>query len=499
MTTSQEKIEQTLTPSKPYKPHVIFRLLPTLTLVALTGWWSVVGRIPTSVIGQSILIRPRSIISFQPRGTGGQILEIRIKPGDLVKVGQVIAVLDFPDLQEQLRNQQEELAEYEAENLAITNAQTIRSNLQQQTLQLESVSLPQQVAANVKEIEANQTKLIAVKKQSKAYQERIAQLDDFIDLTQRRFQAYTDLVAEGAVAPLSFQIVNSENQLQQSQNERTNLYAQLENLSSVEEELASANINLNAQNENLRAQLEKLRTDSANLRLTDLQANVQRQNTIDNLKRDIDNLKAKIAKDSLVISAYNGTVVTVSGNAGEYIQVGTALGTLRVNNSETVDNENKPMTTAYAFFTPEDANRIRQGMVGKVTPHLLTNRRFGGVREEYGAIPSKVTAVSSKTVTVQEVASIVDDSELADALVQNPVPYTIPDNGRAQNLPVVQVELELRQNPNNPSGYEWTQSEGPDTQIVEGALGEVRVTVQERSLMSYGIASLRWITGIYKR
>ena len=36
MTTSQEKIEQTLTPSKPYKPHVIFRLLPTLTLVALT-------------------------------------------------------------------------------------------------------------------------------------------------------------------------------------------------------------------------------------------------------------------------------------------------------------------------------------------------------------------------------------------------------------------------------------------------------------------------------
>ncbi|NQZ64524.1 hypothetical protein [Crocosphaera watsonii] len=35
MTTSQEKIEQTLTPSKPYKPHVIFRLLPTLTLVQL--------------------------------------------------------------------------------------------------------------------------------------------------------------------------------------------------------------------------------------------------------------------------------------------------------------------------------------------------------------------------------------------------------------------------------------------------------------------------------
>ena len=494
----QEESKETLTPSKPSKPHLIFRLLPTLTLVGLTGWWSVVGRIPIRVIGQSILIQPRSIISFQPRGSGGQILEIRVKPGDRVKVGQVIAVLDLPDLQEQLRNQQEELAEYEAENLAITNAQTIRSNLQQQTLQLESVSIPRQLEANLKEIEANQTKRIAVEKQRQAYEERIVQLDEFIALTQRRFKAYNELVEEGAVAPLSWQIVNSENQLQQSQNERTNLYAQLENLSSVEEELDSTNINLKAQNENLRAQLEKLRTDSANLKLTDLQANVQRQNTIDNLKRDIDNLKAKIAKDSLVISAYNGTVLTVSGNAGEYIQVGTSLGTLRVDNPDTLDEDNKPTVTAYAFFTPEDANRIRQGMTAEVTPHLLTNRRFGGVREEYGAIPSTVTAVSSKTVTVQEVASIVGDSELANALVQNPVPYTIPDNGRAQNLPVVQVELELSQNPDNPSGYEWTQSEGPDTQIVKGALGEVRVTVQERSLISYAMASLRWITGIYR-
>ncbi|MGK7944478.1 MAG: biotin/lipoyl-binding protein, partial [Microcystaceae cyanobacterium] len=361
MTSSEPKTQQTdnlkeskesLTSSNPSKPHLIFRLLPTLTLIGLTGWWAVVGRIPTRVIGQSILIQPRSIISFQPRGSGGQILEIRIKPGERVKVGQVIAVLDLPDLREQLRNQQEKLAQYEAENQAITNAQIIRSNLQQQTLQLESVSIPQQLEANLKEIEANQIKLIAVEKQRQAYQERIIQLDEFIALSQRRFQAYNDLVAEGVVAPLSWQITNSENQLQQSQNERTNLYAQLENLSSVEEELASANINLKAQNEDLRAQLEKLRTDSANLQLTDLQATVQRQNTIDNLKRDIDNLKATIAKDSLVISSYNGTVITVSGNAGEYIQVGTALGTLRVDNPDTLDQENKPIVTAYAFFTP---------------------------------------------------------------------------------------------------------------------------------------------------
>ncbi len=475
----------------PLKIKLMVRLLPTITLTVLTGLWTVAGRIPIRVVGQSILIQPRSIISFQPRGSGGQVLEMRVKPGDRVRVGQIIAVLDLPDLQEQLANQKQKLAEYELEDLAITKAQVTRSDLKEQTLELESISIPQQIQANLKEIEANEIKLVAAQKQRQAYQERVAQLNEFIDLTQRRLTAFNELVAEGAIAPLSWQVVNAENQLQVSQNERTTLLAQLEALSSKEEEFSSETINLRAQNKNLRAQLEKLRTDSANLKLDDLQANIQRQNQINDLKRDILNLEAKIDTESLVISTYNGTVMTVSANPGEYVQVGTPLGTLQVEENENLE------VTIYAFFTPEDASRIRQGMTAEVTPHLLTNRRFGGTREQYGAIPSKVTWVSSKTVTAQEVASIVGDSELADALIQNPLPYAIPDSGRAQNLPVVQVELKLETAPHTPSGYKWTEGNGPDGKIPEGALGEARVTVQERSLLSYALASFRWLTGIY--
>ncbi len=476
----------------PKRIFLVCRLLPTLTLAVLTGLWSVVGRIPIRVVGQSILIQPRSIISFQPRGSGGQVQEMRIKPGDRVEVGQVIAALDLPELQEQLANQQQKLTEYELENRAITNAQGIRSDLKEQTLELEGIPIPQQIQANLKEIEANQIELIAAQKQRQAYQERIAQLNEFIDLTRQRFKSFNELVAEGVIAPLSWQVVNSENQLQQSESERTSLFAKLEDLRSKEEELSSSTINLKAQNKNLRAQLEKLRTESANLKLDDLQADVQRQNKIDDLKRDINNLKAKIATDSLVISTYNGTVMTVSANPGEYVPVGTSLGTLQIEDRENLD------VTTYAFFTPEDANRIRKGMTAEVTPHLLTNRRFGGTREQYGAIPSQVTWVSAKTVTAQEVASIVGDSELADALIQNPVPYAIPDNGRAQNLPVVQVELKLETDPKTPTGYKWDQGDGPDGKIPEGAMGDARVTVQERSLISYAIASLRWLTGIYE-
>ncbi len=416
---------------------------------------------------------------------------MRVKPGDYVEVGDVLAVLDLPELREQLATQQQKLAEYELENLAIAKAQKRRSALKEQTLQLESVSIPQQIEANLLQIEANQIEIIAVKKQRQAYQERIAQLNDFISLSQKRLEAFNSLVAEGAIAPLSSQLVNAENQLQVNQNERTSLFASLEGLNSKEEQLTSSTIELRAQNENLLAQLENLRTESANLKLNDLQADVQRQNQIEDLKRDILNLETQIATESQVVSTYNGTVMTVSANPGEYVQVGSPLGNLRV------EDKDNPKVKTYAFFTPEDANRIRKGMTAEVTPHLLTNRRFGGTREQYGAIPSQVTWVSSKTVTAQEVASIVGDSELANALIQNPVPYAIPDNGRAQNLPVVQVALELKTDPNTPSGYKWTQRKGPDGEIPEGAIGEARVTVEKRSLFSYTMASLRWLTGIY--
>ncbi len=476
------------------KTKLFFRLLPTISLTVLTGLWSLTGRIPIRVVGQSILIQPRSIISFQPRGSGGQVQEIRVKPGDRVEVGQVIAVLDLPDLQEQLANQKQKLTEYELENLAITNAQNFRSDLQEQTLELESISIPQQIDANLKEIEANEKAIIAVEKQRAAYEERIAQLNEFIALAKARFEAGQVLIGEGVIAEFNSDFVSAENLYQQNQNERTTLFASLEALSAKEEELTSSTISLKAQNQNLRSQLEDLQTQLANLNLDDLQADTQRQNQIDDLKRDILNLEAQIAKESLVISTYEGTVMTIAANPGEYVQVGTPVGTLRV---EDKDNENLEVKT-FAFFTPEDANRVRQGMTAEVSPHLLTNRRFGGTREQYGAIPSEVIWVSAKTVTSEEVASIVGDSELADALIQNPVPYAIPDNGRAQNLPVVQVALELETDANNPSGYQWTQGNGPDGKIPEGAMGEARVTVGERSLISYAIASLRWLTGIYR-
>ena len=136
-------------------------------------------------------------------------------------------------------------------------------------------------------------------------------------------------------------------------------------------------------------------------------------------------------------------------------------------------------------------------MTVEVTPNLLTERRFGGVRERYGGIKGKITAVSPETITTNEVTSLVGNPQLAESLMSNPVPYSAPDPGEAKNLPVVQVEIALERNPDNVTGYQWESGKEPNNPIPQCAICEARVTVEERSPVNYLVPLFRCITGIY--
>jgi NHLM bacteriocin system secretion protein len=287
--------------------------------------------------------------------------------------------------------------------------------------------------------------------------------------------------------------IQAEDVLQKNENEKTQLLAKLEDLSSKYEQLAAQNKSLIAQNKNLIAQLENLSSQKSEIALDDLESDTKRRNTIDNLKRDIANTKVKLATASQVVSEHDGEITKISVNLGQFVPTGTTIGTVEV--APTKDSQQ----VALAFFTPEDSDRIDPGMKVEVTPNRLTERRFGGTRERFGGIVGTVTDVSKETMTLDEVTSLVGNSELAEALMTNPVPYSAPDPGEAQNLPVVQVEVELKYNPDNITGYEWVSGKEPREKIPEGSIGEARVTVEERSPINYLVPLLRWITGIYHK
>ncbi len=434
--------------------HVIVGLLPLGILAGVAVSWSFFGKIPVEVEGRAVLITPRSNVEFQSRASG-QILAIKVKPGETVKAGQVLVTLDLPELKEELENKQQKLAQLRAENVAITAIQNQGSQLKQESLQTQRQVLPGQR-------QSIQTRLDANQRQRQAYKERITQLNTINKLILARLEAYNRLTAEGAIATLNVtgvQILQAE---QNNRNEITNLQAKIEDLNADSKAWQVKLVGLNAQAKNLANQ-------SSQLVLSDLEANTKRQNQITDLEREIANLKVKIRTQSQAISTHAGQVIDIAVNPSQVVTAGTRLGTLQVVGSDT-------QATGLTFFKVGDADRIQPGMQVEITPDIHDRARFGGIVAE-------VTSVSRATVTSEQVASIVGNEQLAKNLLID--------------TPTVLVRAKLHLNPHTVSGYEWTQGEGPPQKIPESATATARVIVEKRTLVSYIIPTLRQFTGIY--
>jgi HlyD family secretion protein len=70
-------------------------------LLLVAGVWSVVGRIPTTLVGHGILLTSGGILEAEVRGTG-IVSELRVGVGDRVEAGQVIALISQPELEQRI-------------------------------------------------------------------------------------------------------------------------------------------------------------------------------------------------------------------------------------------------------------------------------------------------------------------------------------------------------------------------------------------------------------
>lgn len=110
--------------------------------------WSVVGSIAIKVEGKGILIRGGTVLEVGSLGAG-RISEILIKPGDVVKPGQVVATLSLPDLQQRIANTREEIASLTGQGVSQRAAQSaIQARLQRQAAELrEKIAQQEKLAA----------------------------------------------------------------------------------------------------------------------------------------------------------------------------------------------------------------------------------------------------------------------------------------------------------------------------------------------------------------
>ena len=104
-------------------------------------------------------------------------------------------------------------------------------------------------------------------------------------------------------------------------------------------------------------------------------------------------------------------------------------------------------------------------------------------QEEYGGIVGKIGKISPYTVTTNNIVSIVGNESLAKSLA-------------ATDAARVQIFIDLEENSNNQSGYNWSSSSDPEVNITSGTTTQVKVKVDEVAPISYIIPLFRSLTGI---
>ncbi|GAA6619465.1 NHLP bacteriocin system secretion protein [Scytonema sp. NUACC26] len=447
--------------------EIRLRLLPVGVLFIAFVLWGVFGKIPNRAEGRAGILIPRSSVAIQPR-EGGRVLALNIRPGDSVKKGQLLATMEFPELETELQSKRDRLADLKAQDHQIGSVQTNRS-------QLNSIAVAQKRQANLGQIESLRVQLASNQSQREAYLDHLKYLHSFKASTDERLSAYNKLVVEGAVPRIGFQSYYFQFSQQEVANSVNQTQVALDRLKGEDE-------SLRAQIQTLMAANEELATEKRGIDLQDTVSDVTRYNAISDQQRDINTLQAGIRANSQVVSLYDGKVEEISVNSGEVVPPSGRIGRLAV------DNPNAK-TNVVALFKVGDAKRLAPGMEVEVIPDLYE-------RERYGGIIAKVIEVAQQPVTASELSSVVGSQDLAEKLLLG---RDKDDRDKPQpiNASVTKVLLELQTDPHTPSGFKWTEGKGAPRAITDGTTADVKAVIEERSLFSYLTPAFRWITGVY--
>ncbi len=451
------------------RSQLVLRLLPVGFLLAAFATWAVLGKIPNPVVGRAIILIPRSSVEIQPR-QGGRVLALTVRPGDPVKKGQVLAILEFPELETELQDMRDRLADLQAQDRQITSVENNRSFLNQTAIERKRM-------ANLRQIESLKIQMASNQSQRQAFRDHLDYLKEFQKSTAQRLSAYDKLAAEGVVAQLDVPSYLFQFNQQEVANSINRVQIELDRLEGVDEGLRAQMQALNADNE---AQA----TEERQVDLQDTVSTISRYNAIADQQREINSLQTSINANSRVISLYNGKLLSLAVNLGEVIPAGGRIGMLEVANPKA-----KPKVVG--LFKVGDAKRLIPGMAVEVISDLYD-------RERYGGIVAKVTEVDQRPVDVPELVSLVGDQELATKLLLGR-DKDDRDKPMPTNASVTKVALELQTDPSTPSGYRWTGTQGPLHTITDGTTSDARAIVEERSLISYLTPAFRWITGINHR
>jgi len=345
---------QIVTP-RDWLPLVVLGILTILTLV-----WGFTGRIPTTVSGRGVLLRPRGVLDVQTLGAG-RVERLRVRAGDRVAQGDVLAYVDQFELRRRLDEDRSLLTELETQDRAQTRLQGDQTSRQQRQTGITGTY---------------------VRSQADNLRKALADAQALAPLLDQRLQSLRKLRDAGLIAALAPELLDAER-------------AALENASRITE--AAARL------KELDIQLAQAEALEMSLSRDNLEAASMRRAEIQRLRSAIAINEVQIEKNSQIVAARAGRIVELLADDGQIVTAGARIARLEVDDAGTT-------LVNVAYFLVGDGKKIRPGMRVLVTPDTVERQRYGG-------ITGVVLAVSDMAVTTEGARAMVGNADLAQALL----------------------------------------------------------------------------------
>jgi NHLM bacteriocin system secretion protein len=130
---SPEQLDQLL---QVVSPRQWLALAACGALAGVALLWSIFGRLPTTVLGQGVLIHPRQVIDVQTPAAG-RLATLAVRVGDVVHSGEVLGTIEQTDMRRELQEARAREQELLTQDRAKSTLQTQQTTLQAQHTALE--------------------------------------------------------------------------------------------------------------------------------------------------------------------------------------------------------------------------------------------------------------------------------------------------------------------------------------------------------------------------
>jgi HlyD family secretion protein len=334
-----------------------------VVLAAILGLlvvWSVVGRVPTIAAGRGVILRPRQVVETQSAATG-RILSIRVRSGDRLHVGDLIATVDQDEIRKRIEEDRRTLEALEQEDRNQSSAGHDHISTQGQQDRTERAGL--------------ETERVNLRKDL----EGASALKPILEM---HANSTRQLVKEGLMAFASREVSDAESAVRDND---AKIYDYNSRLSQID------------------GQLKQIETRSVSLARQILDEAAVRRNQIEQLSRNIEVNEFELRRNGNILSQYSGRVAEVLAAPGQVLMVGGRLLTLEADGLESA-------LISISYFPVRDGKKIQPGMPIQITPDTVERERFGG-------IVGTVMSVSPIPVTKDGAKSLVGNSELVESLM----------------------------------------------------------------------------------